>query len=52
MFESSNCSVTVNANVEGEKFSVELDSREAAIAVKNALNDHGHHAGVYEFCGI
>lgn len=52
MSEFSNCSVTLNATVEGEQFSVELESREAAVAVKQALNDHGHHAGVYESCGI
>lgn len=52
MSESRNCSVTLNANVEGEQFSVELESREAANAAKKALNDYGHHAGVYESCGI
>lgn len=52
MSESTNCPVTVNAKVEGEPFSVEMESRKAAIAVKIALNNHDHHAGVYERCGL
>jgi hypothetical protein len=37
----------LKANVEGEQFTVDFESEDAATAAKSALNDAGHNAGVY-----
>lgn len=39
---------TLNAFVEGEQFEAPFESREAALAAKEALKDAGYDAGVYE----
>lgn len=48
----SNCQFQLEAHVLGEQVSVELQTEESALAMKHALTDAGHTAGVYVSCGI